>query len=252
MRDLDEWKGRELTVRVLKMNRKRGNIVVSRRSILDELVASQRQSLLDNMAEGQIVKGVVKNVTGYGAALSWTLGGIDGLLHITDMIWGRVESPLDAVSPGEEVEVKILKYDKEKGRVSLGRKQLLPDPWASVVERYSKGTKLSGKIMGLTDYGAFVELEPGIEGLVHVSEMSWSKRKQHPSKLVKQGDMVDVIVLGVDSERAAHFSWDEAGAVRSVDGARGKNILLARWLMAQSVILPNSASSWKSRKDSTG
>ena len=197
VRDLNEWKGRDLTVRVLKMNRKRGNIVVSRRAILDEQVASQRQSLLDNMAEGQIVKGVVKNVTGYGAFVD--LGGIDGLLHITDMSWARVESPLDAVTPGEEVEVKILKYDKEKGRVSLGRKQLLPDPWASVVERYTKGTKLSGKIMGLTDYGAFVELEPGIEGLVHVSEMSWSKRKQHPSKIVKVGDQVDVVVLGVDS-----------------------------------------------------
>jgi small subunit ribosomal protein S1 len=209
VRDLNDWKGRDLTVRVLKMNRKRGNIVVSRRAILDEQVASQRQSLLDNMAEGQIVRGVVKNVTGYGAFVD--LGGIDGLLHITDMSWGRVESPLDAVSPGEEVEVKILKYDKEKGRVSLGRKQLLPDPWSSVVERYTKGTKLSGKIMGLTDYGAFVELEPGIEGLVHVSEMSWSKRKQHPSKLVKAGDTVDVIVLGVDSnERRISLGMKQA------------------------------------------
>jgi small subunit ribosomal protein S1 len=180
------------------MNRKRGNVVVSRRAIMDEQVASQRQAMLDSLAEGQTVKGVVKNVTGYGAFVD--LGGIDGLLHITDMSWGRVASPLDAVSPGEEVEVKILKYDKEKGRVSLGRKQLLPDPWASVVERYAQGTKLSGKIMGLTDYGAFVELEPGIEGLVHVSEMSWSKRKQHPSKVVKVGDEVEVIVLGVDSK----------------------------------------------------
>jgi small subunit ribosomal protein S1 len=209
VRDLNEWKGRDLTVRVLKMNRKRGNIVVSRRAIMDEQVASQRQELLNNMAEGQIVRGVVKNVTGYGAFVD--LGGIDGLLHITDMSWGRVESPLDAVSPGEEVEVKILKYDKEKGRVSLGRKQLLPDPWASVVERYTKGTKLNGKIMGLTDYGAFVELEPGIEGLVHVSEMSWSKRKQHPSKIVNVGDQVDVIVLGVDSnERRISLGMKQA------------------------------------------
>jgi small subunit ribosomal protein S1 len=197
VRDLDEWKDRELTVRVLKMNRKRGNVVVSRRAILDEQVQAQRQAMLDSMAEGQIVRGVVKNVTGYGAFVD--LGGIDGLLHITDMSWGRVASPLDAVRPGEEVEVKILKYDREKGRISLGRKQLLPDPWASVVERYSVGTKLTGKIMGLTDYGAFVELEPGIEGLVHVSEMSWSKRKQHPSKIVKVGDDVEVAVLGVDS-----------------------------------------------------
>jgi small subunit ribosomal protein S1 len=209
VRDLDEWKEKELTVRVLKMNRKRGNVVVSRRAILDEQVASQRQAMLDSMAEGQIVKGVVKNVTGYGAFVD--LGGIDGLLHITDMSWGRVASPLDAVSPGEEVEVKILKYDKEKGRVSLGRKQLLPDPWASVVERYSQGKKLTGKIMGLTDYGAFVELEPGIEGLVHVSEMTWSKRKQHPSKLVNVGDEVEVMVLGVDSnERRISLGMKQA------------------------------------------
>jgi len=196
VRDLDEWKDREITVRVLKMNRKRGNVVVSRRAILDEQVAAQRQSMLDGLAEGQVVKGVVKNVTGYGAFVD--LGGIDGLLHITDMSWTRVASPLDAVTPGEEVEVKILKYDREKGRVSLGRKQLLPDPWASAAERYSPGTKLTGKVMSLTDYGAFVELEPGIEGLVHVSEMSWSKRKQHPSKIVKEGDEVEVVVLGVD------------------------------------------------------
>jgi small subunit ribosomal protein S1 len=211
VRELEEWKDREITVRVLKMNRKRGNVVVSRRAILDEQQAAQRQAMLDALAEGQIVRGVVKNVTGYGAFVD--LGGIDGLLHITDMSWGRVASPLDAVSPGEEVEVKILKYDKEKGRVSLGRKQLLPDPWASVVERYSQGTKLTGKIMGLTDYGAFVELEPGIEGLVHVSEMSWSKRKQHPSKIVQVGDDVEVIVLGVDSnERRISLGMKQAQA----------------------------------------
>jgi small subunit ribosomal protein S1 len=198
VRELEEWKGREITVRVLKMNRKRGNVVVSRRSILDEQVAEQRKAMLESMAEGQTVRGVVKNVTGYGAFVD--LGGIDGLLHITDMSWSRVASPLDAVRPGEEVEVKILKYDKEKGRVSLGRKQLMPDPWASVPERYTPGTKLTGKIMGLTDYGAFVEVEPGIEGLVHVSEMGWSKRKVHPSKIVSVGDEVNVVVLGVDSK----------------------------------------------------
>jgi small subunit ribosomal protein S1 len=209
VRDLVEWKDRDLTVRVLKMNRKRGNVVVSRRAILDEQVQAQRQAMLDSMAEGQTVRGVVKNVTGYGAFVD--LGGIDGLLHITDMSWGRVASPLDAVRPGEEVDVKILKYDREKGRISLGRKQLLPDPWASVAERYAIGTKLTGKIMGLTDYGAFVELEPGIEGLVHVSEMSWSKRKQHPSKIVKVGDEVEVTVLGVDpSERRISLGMKQA------------------------------------------
>ncbi|MGH9681863.1 MAG: 30S ribosomal protein S1 [Candidatus Acidiferrales bacterium] len=211
VRDLDEWKDREITVRVLKMNRKRGNVVVSRRAILDEQTAAQRQSMLDSLAEGQVVRGVVKNVTGYGAFVD--LGGIDGLLHITDMSWGRVASPLDAVTPGEEVEVKILKYDKEKGRVSLGRKQLMPDPWNSVVERYTAGKKLSGKIMGLTDYGAFVELEPGIEGLVHVSEMSWAKRKMHPSKIVNIGDEVEVVVLGVDSnERRISLGMKQAQA----------------------------------------
>src|SRR5260370_3407497 len=184
VRDLAEWKDRELTVRVLKMNRKRGNVVVSRRAILDEQVQAQRQAMLDSMAEGQTVRGVVKNVTGYGAFVD--LGGIDGLLHITDMSWGRVASPLDAVRPGEEVEVKILKYDREKGRISLGRKQLLPNPWASVAERYAIGKKLTGKIMGLTDYGAFVQLAPGIEDLVHVREMGGSQRKQHPSKIAKE------------------------------------------------------------------
>ena len=157
VRDLDDWKGRELTVRVLKMNRKRGNVVVSRRAILDEQVASQRQAMLDSMAEGQIVKGVVKNVTGYGAFVD--LGGIDGLLHITDMSWGRVAKPAGRRFSGRRSrsqDPEVL--DKEKGRVSLGRKQLLPDPWATVAERYTQGKKLSGKIMGLTDYGAFVEL----------------------------------------------------------------------------------------------
>ena len=211
VRDLEEWKDREITVRVLKMNRKRGNVVVSRRAILDEQVAAQRQAMLESLAEGQTVRGVVKNVTGYGAFVD--LGGIDGLLHITDMSWSRVASPLDAVRPGEEVEVKILKYDKEKGRVSLGRKQLMPDPWASVVERYTPGTKLTGKIMGLTDYGAFVEVEPGIEGLVHVSEMGWSKRKVHPSKIVSVGDEVNVVVLGVDSkERRISLGMKQAQA----------------------------------------
>ncbi len=167
--------------------------------------------MLESLAEGQTVRGVVKNVTGYGAFVD--LGGIDGLLHITDMSWSRVASPLDAVRPGEEVEVKILKYDKEKGRVSLGRKQLMPDPWASVAERYTPGTKLTGKIMGLTDYGAFVEVEPGIEGLVHVSEMSWSKRKVHPSKIVNVGDEVNVVVLGVDSkERRISLGMKQAQA----------------------------------------
>ncbi len=192
---------------------------------------------------------MVKNVTGYGAFVD--LGGIDGLLHITDMSWGRVASPLDAVSPGEEVEVKILKYDKEKGRVSLGRKQLLPDPWSSVVERYAQGKKLTGKIMGLTDYGAFVELEPGIEGLVHVSEMSWSKRKQHPSKIVEVGRRRGSDCAGRGFQRAPHFAGHEAGAVRSVASSWRKNIRSARWSAGKFATSPSSALSSKSRKVST-
>jgi len=211
VRDLEDWKDRAFPVRVLKMNRKRGNVVVSRRAILEEQAAVQRLAMLDSLAEGQVVRGVVKNVTGYGAFVD--LGGIDGLLHITDMSWGRVASPLDAVRPGEEVEVQILKYDREKMRVSLGRKQLLPDPWASVPERYPSGAKITGKVVGLTDYGAFIELEPGIEGLVHVSEMSWSKRKQHPSKVVKVGDDVETIVLGIDmKERRISLGMKQAQA----------------------------------------
>jgi small subunit ribosomal protein S1 len=209
VRDLEQWKDREIAVRVLKMNRKRGNVVVSRRAILDEQMQAQRQAMLDSLAEGQVVRGVVKNVTGYGAFVD--LGGIDGLLHITDMSWVRISSPLDAVRPGEEIEVRVLKFDREKMRVSLGRKQLLPDPWTSVPERYPPGTKFTGKVVGLTDYGAFVEIEPGIEGLVHVSEMSWSKRKQHPSKIVKTDDDVEVVVLGVDSnERRISLGMKQA------------------------------------------
>ena len=211
VRDLEQWKDRELTVRIVKLNRKRGNVVVSRRALLDEQIQAQKQAMLDSMQEGQILRGTVKNVTGYGAFVD--LGGIDGLLHITDMSWGRVASPLDAVHPGEELEVKVLKFDREKMRVSLGRKQLLPDPWASVPERYPTGSKHQGKIVGLTDYGAFVELEPGIEGLVHVSEMSWSKRKQHPSKIVKNGDDVDVVVLGLDpNDRRISLGMKQAQA----------------------------------------
>jgi len=193
--DLEGWKDREIDVRVLKLNRKRGNVVVSRRAILEEEQKSKREALLATMSDGAVVTGRVKNVTDYGVFVD--LGGIDGLLHVSDLVWGRVPHPSSVVQAGEEIQVQILKFDKEKQRISLGRKQLLPDPWATVPERFPVGTRVKGKIVGVTDYGAFVQIEPGVEGLVHVSEMSWSKRAKHPSKIVKVGDEADVVVLEV-------------------------------------------------------
>jgi small subunit ribosomal protein S1 len=197
--DLEAWKDRELEVRVLKLNRKRGNVVVSRRAILEEEQKAKREALLATMADGAVVTGRVKNVTDYGVFVD--LGGIDGLLHVSDLVWGRVPHPSSVVQAGEEIQVQILKFDKEKQRISLGRKQLLPDPWATVPERFPVGTRVKGKIVGVTDYGAFVQIEPGVEGLVHVSEMSWSKRAKHPSKIVKVGDEADVVVLEVKTDQ---------------------------------------------------
>ncbi len=197
--DLDAWKDRDIEVRVLKLNRKRGNVVVSRRAILEEEQKAKRDSLMAQLSEGSVVIGRVKNVTDYGVFVD--LGGIDGLLHVSDLVWGRVPHPSSVVKPGEEIEVQILKFDKEKQRISLGRKQLLPDPWATVPERFPVGTRVHGKIVGVTDYGAFVQIEPGVEGLVHVSEMSWSKRTKHPSKMVKPGDDVEVAVLEVKTDQ---------------------------------------------------
>lgn len=199
LHELDDWKGRELEVRVLKLNRKRGNVVVSRRAILEEEQLAQRQKLIDSLAEGQIFHGSVKSITSYGVFVD--LGGIDGLLHVSDLSWGRVTNPADVVRPGEEIDVQVLKFDREKNRISLGRRQLLPDPWATVPERFPVGARVQGRVVGTADYGAFVELEAGVEGLVHVSELSWSKRKQHPSKLVQVGDAVEVVVLEVKPEQ---------------------------------------------------
>jgi small subunit ribosomal protein S1 len=199
LHELDDWKGRELEVRVLKLNRKRGNVVVSRRAILEGEQIAQRQKLIDSLAEGQIFHGSVKSITSYGVFVD--LGGIDGLLHVSDLSWGRVTNPADVVRPGEEIDVQVLKFDREKNRISLGRRQLLPDPWASVPERFPAGSRVQGKVVGTADYGAFVELDTGVEGLVHVSELSWSKRKQHPSKLVQVGDAVEVVVLEVRPEQ---------------------------------------------------
>jgi len=197
--DLESWKDRDIEVRVLKLNRKRGNIVVSRRAILEEEQKANREALAETLAEGSVVTGKVKNVTAYGVFVD--LGGMDGLLHVSDLVWGRVPHPSSIVQPGEEIQVQVLKFDKEKQRISLGRKQLLPDPWVSVPERFAVGTRAHGKVVGVTDYGAFVQIEPGVEGLVHVSEMSWSKRTKHPSKIVKVGDELDVVVLEVKSDQ---------------------------------------------------
>src|SRR5579863_5309789 len=193
--NLDDLLGQEIQVRVTKLNRRRGNVVVSRRALLEEELHSKRAALMETLNEGQVVHGHVKNVTEYGAFVD--LGGIDGLLHLTDLSWGRVKHPSDLVKPEQELDVIILKFDKEKQRVSLGLKQLMPDPWVGAAEKYPAGGKVKGKIVGVVDYGVFVELEQGIEGLVHVSEMSWNKKVQHPSKIAKVGDEVDVVVLDI-------------------------------------------------------
>ncbi|MDD2501160.1 MAG: 30S ribosomal protein S1 [Geobacter sp.] len=182
--------------KVISLNQKRGNIVLSRRALLEEERAESRKATLEKLTEGQIMQGVVKNLTEYGAFVD--LGGVDGLLHVTDISWGRVGKPADVLKPGQEVNVKILKFDREKGKVSVGIKQTLPDPWQDIANRFPEGTRVSGKVVSLMDYGAFIELESGIEGLVHVSEMSWTKRVRKAADMLNVGDQVDVVVLGVD------------------------------------------------------
>jgi small subunit ribosomal protein S1 len=196
VRNLDGMKGTEIEVRIIKLNKKRGNIVVSRKQILDEEVAEKRGKTMEHLEEGSILTGAVKNLTDYGAFVD--LGGIDGLLHITDMSWGRLTHPRDLVQVGDQIQVKVLKFDKDKQRVSLGFKQLTPDPWLDAAERYPIGAHVKGRVISVTDYGAFVELEQGIEGLVHVSEMTWSKRMKHPSKIVNVGDELETVVLNVN------------------------------------------------------
>jgi small subunit ribosomal protein S1 len=196
VRNLDGYLGQQIEVRVIKLNKKRGNVVVSRKEILEEEQNAKRSTTLEQLGEGAILTGTVKNLTDYGAFVD--LGGIDGLLHITDMSWGRLTHPRDLVNVGDEIQVKVLKFDKDKQRVSLGFKQLTPDPWLDAAERYPVGAHVHGRVLSVTDYGAFVELEQGIEGLVHLSEMTWSKRLKHPSKLVKPGDEVETVVLSVN------------------------------------------------------
>jgi len=196
VRNLDGYLGQQIEVRVIKLNKKRGNVVVSRKEILEEEQNAKRSTTLEHLGEGTVLTGTVKNLTDYGAFVD--LGGIDGLLHITDMSWGRLTHPRDLVNVGDEIQVKVLKFDKDKQRVSLGFKQLTPDPWLDAAERYPVGAHVKGRVLSVTDYGAFVELEQGIEGLVHLSEMTWSKRLKHPSKLVKPGDEVETVVLSVN------------------------------------------------------
>ena len=199
VKDTTPYEGKTYEFKVIKLDRKRNNVVVSRRAVLEASVGEERDALLSNLKEGSIVKGIVKNITDYGAFVD--LGGIDGLLHITDLAWRRVRHPSEVLAVGDEVQAKILKFDQEKNRVSLGLKQLGEDPWVGISRRYPQSTRLFGKVTNLTDYGAFVEIEQGIEGLVHVSEMDWTNKNVHPSKVVQLGDEVEVMILEIDEDR---------------------------------------------------
>jgi small subunit ribosomal protein S1 len=199
VKDTTPYEGKTMEFKVIKLDRKRNNVVVSRRAVLEASAGAEREALLASLAEGAVVKGIVKNITDYGAFVD--LGGIDGLLHITDLAWRRVKHPSEVLSVGDEVTAKVLKFDAEKNRVSLGLKQLGEDPWVGISRRYPQGTRLFGKVTNLTDYGAFVEVEAGIEGLVHVSEMDWTNKNVHPSKVVQVGDEVEVMILEIDEER---------------------------------------------------
>ncbi|MDP8567008.1 30S ribosomal protein S1 [Methylophilus aquaticus] len=199
VKDTTPYENKEWDFKVIKLDRKRNNIVVSRRAVMEDTLGADREALLGSLTEGAVIKGIVKNITDYGAFVD--LGGIDGLLHITDLAWRRVKHPSEVLTVGEEVEAKILKFDQEKNRVSLGIKQLGDDPWVALGRRYPVGTRLFGKVSNLTDYGAFVEVEPGIEGLVHVSEMDWTNKNIHPGKIAQLGDEVEVMILEIDEDR---------------------------------------------------
>lgn len=199
VKDTSHFEGKEIEFKVIKLDKKRNNVVVSRRAVLEATLGEERKALLENLQEGTVVKGIVKNITDYGAFVD--LGGIDGLLHITDLAWRRVKHPSEVLEVGQEVEAKVLKFDQDKQRVSLGMKQLGEDPWNGLTRRYPQGTRLFGKVSNLTDYGAFVEIEQGIEGLVHVSEMDWTNKNVHPSKVVQLGDEVEVMILEIDEDR---------------------------------------------------
>ena len=222
VRDTGYLEGKDLEFKVIKLDQKRNNVVVSRRAVVEQEYSEERDKLLETLEEGAVVKGVVKNLTDYGAFVD--LGGIAGLLHITDMAWKRVKHPSEVVEIGDEIDVRVLKFDKEKMRVSLGLKQMGDDPWTNIMRRYPVSTRLFGKVTNLADYGAFVEIEEGVEGLVHVSEMDWTNKNIHPSKVVQLGDEVEVMVLDIDEERRRISlgvkqcfpnPWDEFGATRN-------------------------------------
>jgi small subunit ribosomal protein S1 len=198
LHNVDGFIGQDIPVKIVKLNRRRGNVVVSRKAAIEDEVEARKSSALEHLEEGAIITGTVKNLTEYGAFID--LGGIDGLLHVSDMAYGRVNHPSEVVNVGDEISVKILKFDRDKERVSLGMKQLAPDPWESVAERYPMGARVLGHVVSVTDYGAFVELESGVEGLIHISEMTWSRRMKHPSKVVKPGDQVEAVVLAVQAK----------------------------------------------------
>ena len=199
IKDTSQFEGKEVEFKVIKLDRKRNNVVVSRRAVLEATLGEERKALMENLQEGTLVKGIVKNITDYGAFVD--LGGIDGLLHITDLAWRRVKHPSEVLEVGQEVEAKVLRFDQDKQRVSLGLKQLGEDPWDGLARRYPQGHRLFGKVSNLTDYGAFVEIEQGIEGLVHVSEMDWTNKNVHPSKVVQLGDEVEVMILDIDEDK---------------------------------------------------
>ncbi len=230
VKDTNPYEGKQLEFKVIKLDRKRNNVVVSRRAVLEQTQGAERENLLASLQEGAVVKGIVKNITDYGAFVD--LGGIDGLLHITDLAWRRVKHPSEVLNVGDEVTAKILKFDQEKNRVSLGLKQLGDDPWVGLSRRYPTGTRLFGKVSNLTDYGAFVEIEQGIEGLVHVSEMDWTNKNVHPSRVVQLGDEVEVMILEIDEDRrrislgmkqCKPNPWDEfATSAKKGDKVRGQ------------------------------
>jgi len=199
VKDTMPYENKETELKVIKIDKKRNNIVVSRKAVLEEQMGADRESIIGTLSEGAVVKGIIKNITDYGAFVD--LGGIDGLLHITDLAWKRIKHPSEVLNVGDEIEAKVLKYDQEKNRVSLGLKQLGDDPWIGLERRYPVNTRIFGKVSNLTDYGAFVEIESGIEGLVHVSEMDWTNKNIHPTKVVNLGDEVEVMILEVDEEK---------------------------------------------------
>ena len=218
MRDVTPLMNKEQPFAILKMDRPRGNIVVSRRAVLEESRAEQRAELVGQLAEGEVREGVVKNITDYGAFVD--LGGIDGLLHVTDMSWSRVGHPSEVVEVGQTMKVQIIKINKDTQRISLGMKQLQSDPWEGVGAKYPVGATFTGRVTNIAEYGAFVELEPGVEGLVHVSEMSWTKKNIHPGKIVSTSQEVEVMVLDVDSEKTPRLAGHQADPAQSVGNLR--------------------------------